>query len=519
MVPDKTSEIPLFIQIRDELRAGIRSGTMKAGARIPTVTALARERGVTAATIRRAMQDLVAEGLVTTHVGRGTFVSDARPSAPPGAAASKPRADRSGVGQSVARSLAGMMSLAQKKGVIAFTRGIGDPLTVEKGILKRLAADALSSGEEMFWDYGDSRGLPALREAIARLYRARGIDVASGSVLVTSGSQQAISLLAQQAAETGAPVICETPCYAGVTNALAAFGISFGTVPRDGEGPVVSLLPEGKDAEGALLYLCPILHNPTGTDISHARLAEVSAWAARNRATVVSDEVYRDLHFGEAPSRAGDSARQETDERPDAGARAAYEIPSFMKSKAGHDTVALGSLSKSFISGLRVGWIVAPESRIASLTAIKKAMDLGCPPLMQGIARAFLESPDGYGAHRERVLGHYRSLRDVTVDALARHMPAGVTWTTPQGGFQLQIALPAGFSSVELFPRAVERGVAFLPGPLQEIDGRGSGDIRLCYGSLTPEEIREGVKRLAKATDDYLSRGPGNASVAGLGDF
>lgn len=492
MLPNKASDIPLFIQIRDDLRGKILDGTLPAGARIPTVTALAGKNGVTAATIRRAMQDLIAERLVTTHVGRGTFVRESTPSL---AAPAKPaRAPSRVLGHTVARNLSDMMGLAHKKGVIAFTRGIGDPLTVEKGILKRLAGEALASGEEMFWDYGDSRGLPALREAISRAYLERGISVSANSILVTSGSQQAISLVAQQASETGAPVICETPCYAGVTNALSAFGLPVLTVPRDAEGPIVGLLPEGADAEGAVLYLCPILHNPTGTDISASRRSEVSAWAARNRATVVSDEVYRDLHFGEA-----------------------NEIPSFMRDGAGHDTIALGSLSKSFISGLRVGWVVAPEERIASLTAIKKAMDLGCPPLMQGIARAFLESPDGYDAHRKRVLGHYRALRDETVDALSRLMPEGVSWTTPQGGFQLQLTLPRGFSSVELFPRAIERGVAFLPGPLQEFDGQGAEHIRLCYGSLAQEDIREGIKRLSRATAEYLARGPG--SPAGLGDF
>ncbi len=508
-MPDKTSDIPLFIQIRDELRAGILDGSLPAGARIPTVTALAREHGVTAATIRRAMQDLVAEGLVTTHVGRGTFVRDSRTQNP---APPRPGANRGAVDQSVARGLADMMGLARKEGVIAFTRGIGDPLTVEKGILKRLAAEALSSGEEMFWDYGDSRGLPALREAISRVYRERGLSVSPNSVLVTSGSQQAISLVAQQAAETGARVICETPCYAGVTNALSAFGLPVTTVPRDDEGPLTGLLPEGPEAEGALLYICPILHNPTGTDISAARREEISAWATRNRATVVSDEVYRDLHFGEAPARRGGPAAA-------SGTAARYEIPSFLREDAGHGTLALGSLSKSFISGLRVGWVVASEDRIASLTAIKKAMDLGCPPLMQGIARAFLESPDGYVAHRARVLAHYRALRDETVGALSELMPAEVSWTVPQGGFQLQIALPRGFSSVELFPRAVERGVAFLPGPLQETDGRGTSNIRLCYGSLSAAEIREGVRRLAGATREYLSGGPGGPAGSGLGDF
>lgn len=510
---DKDSDIPRYIQIRDSLKSSIASSSLPPGARLPTVSAMAQDWGVTAATIRRALQDLVDEGLVTSHVGRGTFVADA-PAEPSPTRPSTARQSPTHPGRpSPARpapahpdrsrqeDLSALLGLAQKPGVIAFTRGIADPLTVEQGILTRLAAEALSSGEEVFWDYGDPRGLRSLRESIASLYRAQGSEVQEDRILVTSGSQQAISLIAQQASELALPVICETPCYAGVTNAFAAFGVEVATVPRDKEGPIVSLLPTGPSAQGAILYLCPILHNPTGLDISSARRAELSEWARRNSATILSDEVYSALHFLED---SGGSARS---------------LPSFLRDGEGHETLTLGSLSKSFISGLRVGWIVAPEGRIASLTAIKKAMDLGCPPLMQGIARAFLDSPDGYAAHKERLRNHYRSLRDVTLASLRRNMPENVAWTEPKGGFQLQIELPSGYSSVELFVRAIDRGVAFLPGPLQDPEGRFAETIRLCYGSLSAKEIESGIRALAGAIEDYVTKGGMSARFASQGDF
>jgi 2-aminoadipate transaminase len=515
---DKTSTTPLYIQIRDDLRRSIVSGKLAPGERLPPVTALAAERRVTAATIRRALQDLTDEGLIFSHVGRGTFVAgssnapdakkpggaDGAQTIPSGDDANRRREEASLraarlLRQSVTRSLNEMMGLAQRPGVIAFTRGIGAPDMIEKGILTRLAQKALAGGEELFHDYGDPRGLLPLRTAIAALYAEQGLTVSPDQILVTSGSQQAIALLAQQAAENGRRVLCETPCYTGVSNAFGAFGLKIDTVPRTLDGPELSRLPSGGDWRDALFYLCPVLHNPMGTDLSDEKRRAVIDWANRNGAIILSDEVFRDLHL--------------------TGSGSAPIPPSFLKEPGPDRAIVIGSLSKSFISGLRVGWLVTSEERARDLAQIKKLMDLGCPPLMQGIAQAFLEDDDGYRAHRARILEHYRALRDATLDALERNMPKGVSWTHPEGGFQLWVTLPQGYSSVELFLRAVEKGAAFLPGPLQDINNRFMNSFRLCYGSLGAADIAEGIRRLAEATREFLSETPGDTGFAGLGDF
>jgi len=504
MKPDKTSDIPLYIQIRDSLREEIRSGARSAGDRLPPVTVLAAEKSVTPATVRRALQDLSAEGLITSHVGRGTFVSSVAARAQPAAhpQESRPEAEPPSheaiaagnrLRANIARSLSDLLGLSQRPGIIAFTRGIGDPDTVERGTLTRLATRALESGEEIFWDYGDPRGLPSLRTAIADLYRARGLDVGADHVLVTSGSQQAIALVAQQAAETSARVLCETPCYGGVTSAFAAYGLWTEPIVRDDEGPSAAALVDDPRLENSYLYLCPVLHNPMGLDVSPARGALVSAWARRNGVTLVSDEVFRDLH-AEGP-----------------------EPASFLADPGPESAIVLGSLSKSFISGLRVGWLVSSEERVRELARIKKTMDLGCPPLMQGIAEAFIRDKDGLAAHRERVRAHYLALRDVTLASLESSMPQGVSWTRPAGGFQLWVTLPQGYSSVALYLRAIERGVAFLPGPMQDADGRFANSFRLCYGSLRAEEIRAGIRILGEATREFLASAPGDAGSGGLG--
>ncbi len=489
--------LPLYAQIAKEIRAAISSGEIPPGTRLPAVTDLAETKGVTAATVRRALKDLTDEGLIYSHVGRGTFVTEPATRAAEPRPSDRPRSSRA----ESERDIRELMALANREGVIAFTRGIGDPETVQKGTLTRLAHEALEGGEEMFLDYGDPRGLLPLREAIANLYRERSLAIGPENVLVTSGSQQALALIAREAAEKGTPVACETPCYSGVLNAFEAFAVRPAFVERDARGPRPERLPEGgvRGFAGGVFYLCPILHNPMGTDIAPDRQALVVEWARRTGSVILADEIFRDLHFGpEAPA-------------------------SFLASLGTERSIVLGSLSKSFISGLRVGWLIASEERIRSLTAVKKAMDLGCPPLMQGIARVFLEDESGYRAHGALVREHYRIRRDAVLSALDRHMPEGVAWTRPAGGFQLWLSLPPGYSAVELLVRAVEAGVSFLPGALQWT-GNPSGEdysasLRLCYGSLKPEEIEEGIARLARATRAYLAESSARPDYSGLGDF
>lgn len=535
---DRESQKPLYMQIRDGLRAEIDAGELAAGTRLATVAAMAADYEVTPATIRRAIQDLVSEGLVTAHVGRGTFVAgggrlaetlaDIRSSYGPqtatgsaaagfSAAAASPALaapTRNGerdnpsrnasaaraanrLRQSVARGLNELVNAAMRPGVIAFTRGTGDPDTIAEGTLTRLVQAALAGGERVFLDYGDPRGLPALRESIAALYAKRGLEVSADQVLVTSGSQQALALIAQAAAESSSPVILETPCYSGVTNAFAAFANPIETLVRGEDGPAISALPASLDTEGAVFYYCPYLHNPTGTNISGEKQSALASWARRRHALLVADEVFRDLCF------------------PDDEA-----LPPSILAEAGSERSALvASLSKSFISGLRVGWLVSSAERIDALATLKKAMDLSCPPLMQGIARAFLDEEEGYAAHRQRAREHYRLRRDALLAALEEYMPDCITWTVPDGGFQLQVSLPRGYSSVELLLRASERGVAFLPGPLQDLNKRFVNTLRLCYGSLSPDEIAEGIRRLALACEEYLYDSGRDSGLAGLGDY
>ena len=181
-------------------------------------------------------------------------------------------------------------------------------------------------------------------------------------------------------------------------------------------------------------------------------------------------------------------------------------------------SVVIGSLSKSFMVGLRIGWLITNSERVRSLVTLKRAMDLGCPPLMQGIALSLLRTGE-YDAHLKKAREHYRLRRDAVIEAFERSMPDGVTWTLPQGGFHMWVELPPGYSSIVLFLHAIERGVSFWPGPMQDVDHRYINAFRFSYGSVTTEQIQEGVELLADAVRELLKGPPSDHGLGGLGDF
>ncbi len=503
----RDSEIPLYAQIRDAMQAEIQTDALHPGDRLPTVTALAKQLGVTPATIRRAFEDLSNAGFIESHVGRGTFVSQSEALEEPGASYNHHRNRVSDIPQTpeaalaarrlrmgISRSLQELVALAKRPGLIRFTSGTPDPATIQDGLLQQLANEALQAGQEKYIDYGDPAGVPELRVELARYFQVHHLQVTPDQILITNGSQQAVALLAQSAFENQQRIICETPNYRGVTDAFGAFGHWVETVVRDADGPLPERLERFADGVPSLFYFCPELHNPMGTDLSAERRKVVLDWANDQHALLVADQIFHDLRFDN---------NYPADLFTDMGAQ---------------QIVVIGSLSKAFMCGLRIGWLITSAERIRELLPLKRVMDIACPPLMQGIAVALLRSGE-YERHLQRVREHYRIRRDAVLNALQRFMPPEVSWTVPQGGFQLWVELPAGYSSIALFLLAIERGVAFIPGPLQDINHRFMHAFRFCYGDVNVEQIVEGVELLADAVHELLRGTPGDSGLSGLGDF
>ncbi len=497
---DKKSSTPLYVQIRDCLRTAIREGALQTGDRLPAVAAFAKEVGVTQATIRRAIEDLTKAGYTRCHVGRGTFISDPE-SAP---VKEEPKQDLKGqndkpespefkyatlnLRNSLRKGLCDLMALGKRPGIIQFTSGVPDPLLLPDGLLDELVNEALKAGGQGgYLEAGCSEGMRELREEIAMRFSEQGTKISSDHVLITNGSQQAVAIIAELALDEKRHILSETPCFKGLIETFAAIGHKVDFVPRDVEGPIPHLLNKYRDDKPYLFYLCPELHNPMGTDISEKRVKIVADWAKKKNNLLVADEIFHDTRFEGSP-------------------------PESMLTAAGEDrAVVISSLSKSFTTGLRVGWLISSPERIRSLVSFKRVMDQACPPLMQGIALALFRSGK-YEAHLKRIRNIYRERRDVMIDALNRRMPSDVTWTVPKGSFSLWLELPPGYSSIGLFLAAVENGVSFLPGPIFNIDNSYINAFRLTYSSTDPDQIKKGIDLLAGTIEKWL-RNSGDSAL------
>ncbi len=504
---DRESRQPLYIQLRDALRTAIQSGRLETGERLPTVAAFAADLGVTPSTVRRALEDLATSGLVASHVGRGTFVTDpasASHSQDSAAAVETPPVGRPPEGseavraarrlrQGIAASLEALLPLSQRPGVIQLTSGVPASELISEDSVKKLNQAAFKDGASQYVGYGHPMGLTALREALAARYQQRGLPVDADQILITCGSQQALALIAMQALETKPRIIFETPCYTGIPKFFSSLGHWVETITRDPDGPVPDSLARFSQDPPPLVYTCPQLHNPMGTNMTPERQRRLAEWVAARDGLVIADEVFADLH----------------DDNPAGG-------PLYRNGLA--NLLIVGSLSKSFMGGLRVGWLVADRQRLETMAGLKRTMDLGGPPLMEGMALALLES-GRYDDHLPRARRHYARRRDAALEALGRCMPAGVEWTHPQGGFNMWVRLPAGYSSIALYLAAIERGVAFIPGPFADVDHRFVNAFRIGYGGLPPEQVTEGIELLADATSELLRHAPADGGLSGLGEF
>ena len=338
--------------------------------------------------------------------------------------------------------------------------------------------------------YGPTRGYRPLVEAIAAIMASRGAPTAPDRLLVTTGSQQGLDLVARVLLDPHDVILVELPTYTGAISAFRNVQAEMVGVRQDADGidlaelddTYARLQQEGRRAR--LLYVVPNFQNPTGLLIGRAKRAALLDWAERRDVLIVEDDPYRDLYFEDSAT--------EADVRPiradDASGRVIY----------------LSSFSKTLAPGFRVAWIDAPPAVSAKLEIAKQAADLCTGELDQRIV---------YEACRRGILDrqapllrrYYQHKRDVMVRALTREFGGDVTWPPPRGGFFLWATLPAPINADAMIARAVEHGVVYVAGEAFFVNGSGRHFIRLSFSAPTPDRIEEGVRRLAAAIREELA--------------
>jgi 2-aminoadipate transaminase len=472
---DREGEVSITQQLVDRFSAAIESGALAPGAKLPPTRELAADAAVNHLTAARVYRKLAELGYVTAQVGRGTFV---RTLAPAGSASygddwqvyALPPDDISYSEQVLADSF----SLAGREDVISLAVGWPSPRNYPTRRLAAIAADVFEEigGEAL--SYLPTEGLFELREGYAARGRKYGWAEDPDEIVVTSGAQQAIALSAQAILEPGDVAVIESPTFIGMMTALRATGARVIGVPVDEHGMDVDGLERLLARhEVKLVGLQSACQNPTGRSISEERRLRLAELAIERNLFLLEDRVYADMHF----------ERQVI--RP-------------IRELAPAHVVYVNSLSKVVGGGLRSGWVAARGAVRDRIAMLKLEADFHSPTLIQHMAARWLAT----GAHDKHVastIPFYRERRDALMDALERHMPGEYRADAPDGGHHVWVTLTRPLDERALYAEAARNAVTFTPGGAVTAERRSQTSFRLSFSLLDPDQLDEGVRRLARA--------------------
>ena len=504
LIIDDRSGQPAYQQIAGQLRAEIERGERAPGERLPAIRTLAATLGLHRDTVALAYESLAEAGWVEARVGAGTFVralfvatGDSEHDAPR-AAAAPPRGSRGRdlserevrasaegaeheIGLALAPQVERLITLentrpryATRPGVVELHRLVPDPEFYPVDEFRRCLDAALrEKGPELF-SYAEPQGDLGLRRAMADRFRRFGIEHDPEEHVLCHGASQGISLALRLFTQPGDHVAVEVPTYANVLSAFAGLGLNAAPVSMDDDGPDPDALdrllakPEVK-----AFYTIPSFHNPLGITSSLERRRRTLAIAAHHGVPVIEDGFEMDLRFR------------------------GQDLPPLAALDSAGIVVLLFSFSKSLFPGVRVGSLLARGRALEGLVALKHATDLSdALPLQAGLAR-FLES-GGYDRHLKRIRKLIRGRHAALDVALEAAMPEGARWTSPDGGYQRWVELPAGLDTRDLLGEAARAGVLYSPGTLFMPDARASSAMRLTVTGADEAAIERGVAVLGE---------------------
>ncbi len=374
-----------------------------------------------------------------------------------------------------------ILKVTEKPGVLSMAGGLPSADTFPVEAIKTACDRVLTHNAKEALQYAASEGFAPLREWVAAKVATLGIQASPDQVLITSGSQQGLDLVGKLLCDAGAPVAVETPTYLGALQAFTPYEPIFASLASDDEGPLpsaIEALPH--DAPGTrFAYLLPNYQNPTGRVMSAQRREAVVAAARKAGVPIVEDNPYGDLWFDQPP-------------------------PASLSSLWPEGSMYLGSFSKVLTPGFRLGYIVAPSEIYPKLLQAKQAADLHTPGFNQRVVHEVIKG--GFlDEHVPKIRARYKANRDAMAKALAECLPPGCEWQVPEGGMFFWIRLPEGLDAMTLLPRAVEAGIAYVPGAAFYAHQPDPRTLRLSFVTLTPDLIAEGVDKLGRVLHEALA--------------
>jgi 2-aminoadipate transaminase len=383
-----------------------------------------------------------------------------------------------------ASEIRALFAVASRPEVVSLAGGMPNLAALPLDTLSAQVAEIIAEDGLVALQYGSAHGVPVLREQICETMALEGIKAHPDDVVVTVGSQMGLDMVTRLFCDPGDVVIAEGPSYVGALGSFAAYQAQVVHVAMDEHGLVPELLREAlAQMEKAgrrvkFLYTIPNFHNPAGVTLAVERREEILEICRDHNVLVVEDNPYGLLGFDGQTY----PALRSTD--PD-------------------NVVYLGSFSKTFASGLRVGWVLAPHAVREKLVLAAESATL-CPPTFnQMIVSRYLATHDWKGQIK-KFRENYRERRDAILSALDQYLPPGCSWTKPDGGFYVWVTVPEGVDTKAMLPRAVTARVAYASGTGFYADGFGSRQMRLSYCYPTPERITEGVRRLAGVLESEM---------------
>ncbi len=443
---DRQSHIPLYQQIKAYLRQAILSGSLAPDTRLPASRQLARDLGVNRITVETAYSELEADGLIYSRVGSGTFVlhSISLPTQPINTLeAAWPlwqQNTRIEFTTPDTTEESEKLKSSQHPDLISFAGGTSAPHLFPADDFRKVLQSVMRRDGMAALGYGDSNGYAPLRATIAHILASQGLQAHPENILITAGSQQALSLVSQLLLKPGDTILVESPTYGGALELFRAVGFSIVGIPMDRQGMQVENLEKLlQQHHPKLIYTIPNFHNPTGTCLSSSRRRELIVLADRYNVPILEDDFVGDLRY--------DGRAQPSLKALDPGGRVIYA----------------NTFSKMLMPGLRVGFLLIEGPIYEQLVNFKRVNDLATSALIQRALEAYV-TVGRYQSHLRRSCQMFRKRRDAMIAAIQRYLPAAVRFDIPQGGLFLWVRLPDEISSDDLLPVARQAGADFVPG-------------------------------------------------------
>ncbi len=484
---ERKSHIPLFLQIVQQVKALIAEGVLNIGDKLPPTRELASNLKVHRNTVCNAYDELIADGVIASHVGRGTFVAAGVPVFSKPSAFARERTsftpmlwDALFVGEASESALQHLLPNGHSDNAISFAYAHPIPELISVNQIKRCIDSVLKHDKRVILQFGESGGYYPLREALVSKMASFGIKTKTEEILITNGCQQSLALIRQVLVGSGDAVLIENPTYPGALSLFETQSVRCLGIPVNEDGVNITALEDMLSRHRVkLIYVTPTFHNPTGTTMDLTKRRRLLDLSLKYGIPIVEDDIYGDLRYEGEP------------------------LPPLKALDEHQSVIYTSSFSKVGFPGLRVGWVSAPKPVIARLQEAKQTADLHTNTLGQAIICELLRT-GLMNKLLKRSRQAYAERRDRMLCALERYFPDSAKWNHPEGGMAIWVTLPAQIDAGNLLSLAMQEGVIFSPGSRFYFALPERNTMRLTFTLEDLEKIDEGVKRLGNVLKKML---------------